>query len=171
MRVPRRLSTVPDAVLHRAGLVRGERVLSHARAGEDTWLLGTVRALVIIDDRAVTRLPWEQVENADWDRETERLRVREVGEWGQERPVHTLSLADPGSILELLRERVSASVVLQQRVPVEGKRGFLVIARRSPAGGEISWMHEYDAGIDPDDPLVRLASEQALVQAHRDLGL
>ena len=98
-------------------------------------------------------MPWERVETADWDREEERLRVAEVGEFGQARPVHTFTVAEPRRLLQLVRERVMASVVLQRRVVVSGRQGVLVVARRAPRGnGEITWACEYDEGVDPDDP-------------------
>ena len=63
------------------------------------------------------RIPWEQVEAADWDRDTDTFRLSEVGSWGDRRPVHTATLPEPGRLLELVRERVTASVVLQRHVP------------------------------------------------------
>ena len=53
-----------------------------------------------------------------------------------------------------MRERVTASVVLQRRAVVQRPEGLNVVARRAPAGGEVSWMFEYDEGVDPDDPSV-----------------
>ena len=41
-------------------------------------------------------IAWERVETADWDRDTSRLRVSEVADFGSERPVHVLTLAAPG---------------------------------------------------------------------------
>ena len=47
--------------------------------------------------------------------------------------------------------------------PSNGRRGVRVIARRAPAGDRaLRWVYEYDEGIDPDDPAVRLAAETAL---------
>ena len=50
--------------------------------------------------------------------------------------------------------------MLQRHVPLDGRRGVRVIARRAPAGDRPSrWVYEYDAGIDPDDPAVAAAAE------------
>ena len=68
----------------------------------------------------VERIAWEQVETADWNREEERLVVSEVGEFGQVRPVHELAITDPGRLLQMIRERVTASVLLQRRVTLPG---------------------------------------------------
>ncbi len=55
--------------------------------------------------------------------------------------------------------------MLQRRVPVRGSLGLVVIGRRSPVGGPVSWMHAYDAGLDPDDPEVVAVADLALPQA------
>ena len=61
----------------------------------------------------------------------------------------------------MVRERVTATVVLQRHVAVEGSRGVRVIARRAPSGRrEVSWLFEYDEGIDPADPFVAHAAER-----------
>jgi hypothetical protein len=162
---------VPPDVAERAGLHRGERVLAHASATDGSWLLGTRDALLVVEPADTIRVPWERVETADWDRETELLRVAEVGEFGQVRPVHSFTLTDPGRLLTMVRERVTASVLLQRRVSVRGSRGLTVIARRPPRGdGEISWACEYDVGVDPADPAVREVSERALRDAQDELG-
>ena len=71
-----------------------------------------------------------------------------------------------------MRERVTASVVMQRHVVVAGRRGLRVIARRAPSGaGGVHWVYEYDEGVDPDDETVREAARAALVQARHDVGL
>jgi len=168
--LPRRAG-VPADVLHRAQLARGERVLAHAPADDGTWLLGTRDALVVVEPAETIRLAWENVESADWDRDTGRLGVAEVGEYGRPRPVHRFTLDDPRRLLQLVRERVTASVLLQRRVEVRGRRGLTVIGRRPPRGtGEITWAFELDAGIDPADPEVARAAEAGLRAARQDVG-
>lgn len=157
---------------------RGERLLADAVADE-AHLGGTRDALYVVRRLGTSlaleetvRIPWEDVQAADWDAETTTLRVSEVGTWGEQRPEHVFTLAEPGRLLELVRERVTASVVLQRHVPIEGRRGLRVIARRAPAGDRpIRWIYEFDAGIDPDDPAVRRAAEEALAAARADVGL
>jgi hypothetical protein len=179
----RRSLQVPPEVLTAASLARGEKVLAATSARDGTWLLGTRDALVIVPapsaepapsvgSSGTTRIPWQRVERADWDRDAERLDVTEVGEFGQVRPEYSFDIDDPGLLLELVRERVTASVVLQRRVPVEGKKGLFVIARRAPHGdGEPTWAYEFDAGVDPSDPAVMAAAERGLKAASEELGL
>lgn len=158
---------------------RGERLLAEAVAAEG-HLGGTRDALYVVRPLGTgalslaetERIPWEEVEAADWDSETSTLRVSEVGSWGIARPVHTFTLEEPGRLLELVRERVTASVVLQRHVPIRGRRGVRVVARRAPRGDQpITWVFEYDEGVDPDDPEVQRAADDALATARTDVGI
>lgn len=163
MRLPGRRASID--------LVPGESELARAVSGAGL-VVGTRDALYVPTSVGHVRVPWEQVESADWDNEGDVLRVREVGTWGERRPEYLLTIADPGRLLELVRERVSATVVLQRHVAVEGSRGVRVIARRALSGSrEVSWLFEYDEGIDPQDPLVVHAADAALASAQQDVGL
>jgi hypothetical protein len=156
---------------------RGERLLADARAAEG-HVGGTRDAFYFVRVRSgalelaeTTRIPWEEVEAADWDSDTSVLRVSEVGSWGEARPEHRFTIEEPGRLLELVRERVTASVVLQRHVPLAGRRGVRVIARRAPRGDRpVQWFYEYDEGVDPTDPDVRKAAEDALDAARAEVG-
>jgi hypothetical protein len=153
-------------------LAPGERALAWAVVDGGGWVVGTRDALYV----PAGRVAWEQVQAADWDDDHERLRVTEVGTWGEPRPQHLLTLttkgADTHRLLQLVRERVTASVLLSRHVPVVGRKGVRVIARRAPAGtAPVLWFYEYDPGIDPDDPVVRAAAETALDAARSDIGV
>lgn len=165
-----RADTPPSEVLVRAGLPRGDRVLAAAPTADGTWLLGTRERVVLVEERGVTWLAWERVEDAAWDSDTSTLRLRGVGDYGRRRPEWAWEMEEPPLFLQLLRERVMASIVLQRRFPVRGGLGITVIARRSPVGGAVAWMHSYDAGLDPDDPDVREVAELGLAQARSELG-
>jgi hypothetical protein len=167
--LPRRSERVPHDVLERAGLPRRTRVLASGRATDGTWLLGLADRLVLVGGHDARSLTWDEVQAADWDDESGRLRVTEVGSFGEVRPRHDFFLEDQSLLLQLVRERVQSSVVLQRKVAVRKKRGFTVIGRRR-ADGSIAWMVEYDAGIDPDDAEVRTRVDDALAVARNDVG-
>ncbi len=169
-------SELPDDV--RAAL-DGRRPLATTRAEDGTWLVGTRDALyAVASDEAgqgsvqsrSSVWPWEQVHRADWEDEARRLDLVPVADYGRPVEPQTFVLEDAADLLALVRERVSASVVLQRRVVVTGKRGFQVIARRPPQGGRVSWAFELDEGIDPELPEVREAMDQALADALAELG-
>ena len=150
----------------------GEKVLAATTATDGVVLAGTRDAFYVVAAGETRRVPWEQVEAADWDRDTDTFRLSEVGAWGEQRPVHTATLDEPGRLLELVHERVTASVVLQRHVSLGRRRGLRVIARRAPSGaGDVQWVYEYDEGVDPEDPEVRAAAREALELAQRDVGL
>ena len=133
-------------------LVRGERLLAWAETA-DGALVGGTRDALHLPDREPPRLPWEEIATADWDVDERELHVVEVGTFGEVQREHRLELADPDRLLSLVRERVTASIVLQRHVTVRDRRGARVLGRRAPgATGPIAWFVEYDAGLDPADP-------------------
>jgi hypothetical protein len=145
----------------------GESVLAWAETNDGRVIAGTRDAIYLHG----VRLPWEEVEAADWDRESDRFRLSEVGTWGELRREHLFTIKEPGRLLELVRERVTASVVLQWHVAVTDRRGLRVIARRPPRGDRpVRWLYEYDEGVDPDDPAVREIAEAALRDAQAEVG-
>lgn len=175
MKIVRRTEKAPAAVVEAAGLPRGEKVLAYAQEAvpdrPERWLLGTRTALYLVSPgEDPIRLAWEAIQAADWDLEAETLTVSEIGQYGAARAAYVFSLEAPALLLQLIRERVTASVVLQRGYLMDGKVGFKVIGRRSPAGGPIAWMHEYDAGIDPDAEDVKAAAQEALLRARADVG-
>lgn len=145
---------------------RGERLLATAE-GPETAIGGTREALYLPQ-----RIAWEQVAAAGWDDESSTLRVTEVAAWGEAVPVHTVALDEPDArLLQLVRERVTATIVLQREVAVRGRLSARVLARRAPHGtGPLAWFVEYDEGLDPDDPSVRSAVDDALARARHDVG-
>jgi len=180
MRFVRRRPELPAGV---SGTVDPrEGVLASAEAVDGTWLVATRAALVLVPASsadAAVRLTWETVHRADWDQETATLTVERVEDYGRPVSRHVIGLAAPGAVLDVVRERVTASVVLQRRVELGRRRGFTVIARRPPsqkalpgsAPPGLLWAFEFDAEVDPDDPTVAAVADQALREAQESLGL
>ena len=158
-----------------AGVAPGEGVLAAARSDEGTWLIGTRERVSTVPPETAgdgLRLRWEEVQRADWDRDTSTLRIEAVRDYGERVATWSFRLDEPGGFVPLVRERVSASILLQRRVPVVGRRGFTVVARRPPTGtGELTWSFEFDPGISPEDPVVAAATDLALGEAKESLGL
>ncbi len=151
-------------------LARGERLLAWA-ATRDGDPVGGSRDALHLPDREPVRLPWEEIATAEWDADECVLRVVEVGGYGEVRPEHILALVDPDRLLSLVRERVTASIVVQRHVSVRGRLGARVLGRRAPAGhAPIAWFVDYDAGLEPADPEVAAVVEEALTLARGDVG-
>ena len=153
-----------------ASLARGERLLAWAET-TDGALVGGSRDALHLPDREPVRLPWEEIATAEWDTDERELRVVEVGTYGQPQPDHRYALHDPDRLLSLVRERVTASIVVQRHVPVRGQRGVRVLGRRAPGGqAPIAWFVEYDDALDPADPDVATVVDEALAAARGDVG-
>ncbi|TYL51862.1 hypothetical protein FXB39_08665 [Nocardioides sp. BGMRC 2183] len=117
------------------------------------------------------RLPWEQIAAARWDEEEGLLRVTEVAPWGVVPPSHEVPLDGAMRLLQLVRERVTATIVLQRQVPLSGRHGARIFARRPPhSTAPLAWFVEYDEGLDPADPAVREQVDAALAVARSDVG-
>lgn len=171
----RSTSSVPRAVAQSLPTEAGERVLAGARDQEGLWHVGSDAAFYLASGDGHRRLPWETIERATWDRDSNRLSVVETADFAEPQPVHALHIEDPGRLLELARERITASVLLTHPVPVgqQGGRGSVtVVARRSPTrSGEISFSFVLDRGLGPVDPDVRAAADLGLAHARDELGL
>lgn len=181
MALPRR-HRPPDDVLAALTLEAGERPLAWATDRSGRWHVGSDTALYLsagpADDARghesvqaeYRRLAWEEIERADWQRDSDRLAVVEVAEWGAEERRTEIEIADAGQLLELLRERVTKSVLTSVYAPVRGRAGLNVVARRSPTGrGPVTWSYTLAAGLDPADPIVHTVATTTLKRAQREL--
>lgn len=152
---------------------RHERLLAWAAVADGGWLLGTDQALYLPAGNAASarRLAWEEIERADWQGDDNRLVVVETADWGQPELSTTVSLGEPGRLPELVQERVTRSVVYSRFTAIDGRRGLTVVGRRSPIGvGAVAWSWLLSPGLDPDDPVVAEAAEQALAAARSEVG-
>jgi hypothetical protein len=120
---------------------------------------------------AYRRIGWEQVERAEWDRDTDLLRIVETAPLGHRMPVWSLRFQRADDrFLRLVRERITASVVVDRRVPIRGQHGVRVIARRAArVDAELVWAVAFDEELDPGDPDILAAAEQALAAVRAEV--
>ena len=162
---------LPSDVRGRLGVEPGERPLAWATDKTAGWYVGTDRALHLVTSDGVRRLGWEQIERADWHRESGLLAVVEVAAWGEPEPRTVIDVDEPGQLLDLLRERVTKSVVATVYARVRGRAGLSVIGRRSPVGdAPIVWSFVLAEGLDPADPDVVEVADRTLREAERELA-
>lgn len=165
-----RRSSLPQEVRDALALVPGERVLAAAQT-PDGWLVATTDALWLADRAGPSRLGWESVDTATWDRDAAVLTVVRAAGLGQRTRSWRVRVDGDRDLLLVVKERVRATVLTSRRVSVDGRRGATVVARRPPRGDDVTWAVAVDPGIDPDDVLVRAAVDQAKAELRRDLGL
>jgi hypothetical protein len=171
--LPRRhRDNLPAAVARALPLQPGERVLASAEDDTGRWYVGTALALLVPEHDGWRRLSWESIERATWDRDSERLVVVETAEFGRPEPTSRAALSSPERLLELIRERITASIVITMFEPVAGKRGVTVSGRRSPhSDDDIVWSVLVDPGLDADSEEVRAAAQRGLAAARSEIGL
>ena len=167
-----RRSVVDAEVASQLSTETGERLLAATRDANGRQIVGSDRALYVPVDGGWHRMPWQRIDQATWDRETEALVVIEVADYGQPQPRYEFAVPEPGQLLEFVRERVTASVLLTRYVPLPDGEELQVIARRAPvADSEVDWFVRLGDTLDPSDPSVVRLVEQALADAQDELGV
>lgn len=160
---------LPPDVRRRLPLIAGERPLAWASDRDRKWYVGTAGALYLpaaTEEPAFRRLPWEHIVRADWSRDDEVLTIIEDDETAT-----VIRPQDGPRLLELVRERVTRSIVCSVSLAVRGDRSVTVAARRSPTGsGDLVWTVAYSAGLDPGDPAVSVAVRRARQQALAEIS-
>ena len=135
-------------------LEAGERLLATATLTSGT-AAATDRRLLIPAADGFYAIDWESVDRARWDRDGETLVVVETVPMGSPARNHRLRFEQPGRLLDVIREQVTASVVISRYVPVDGERGVRVTGRRRAGRAGLRWVVAVDAGLDLADPSVR----------------
>lgn len=161
----------PSAVVSVLALEPGERMLAWATDAGDRWYVGTNLAIHLPDaGGGYRRVGWEDVQRADWDQDCEQLSIVEVADWGQPEPSSVFTVADSGRLLELIRERVTNSVVCTVYARVRGREALSVVGRRSPARDKpVRWSYVLSPGLDPSDAAVAQVAAQTMEQARREV--
>lgn len=152
-----------------------EDILAAVQLTNGRWVAGTRTAVYLPSDSADAdrRVGWEQIERANWDAEASVLHVYETTDFGTPLRATELKVEDPGRFGQLLRERVDASIIVQRHVPLAGKRGVRIVARRNPAvtDAAVTWNLVLDKGLEPDQPGVLDAAESALRRVRDEFGI
>jgi hypothetical protein len=150
-------------------LAKGERVLVSERDARTRRRVVATRHAVYYQDlasglRSWHRLGWEQVERADWDAVRGELRL--VSLVPREAPDLVLRAPGPGPLLDLARERVTATTLARVPLRHDGRvAGWL--SARQPVEGDVAWVARFAPGVDPAD--VDVAAAIRSVRVHTGL--
>jgi hypothetical protein len=166
-RIERRL---PKRVLDELRVRPGERVIGWgsrtSAAGDVLIAVATDAALYL--QAPQDRIPWDRIAKAVW--QEPELAVTAVDESGRMVPTIVIRLDEPRDLPAAVHDRVTASVVVSERVDLGDERKAMMVARRS-ADGQIRWTVVFDAGMDPRDPELRAAADEALARLRSALGI
>ena len=140
-------------------LANGERALVSATAGDGRRVVGTDRALHLGDGRV---LGWHQVDHARWDVTADVLEIVTLPEGTTPPQTYRISIPDPGRLPELVRERVTSSILVTERIKLTGAAGARIVARRLPGDAGVRWSVIYDDGVSGADPQVQAVTRAAV---------
>jgi hypothetical protein len=160
---------VPEPAAGAIKRTGGERLLSWARdeATSATVVAGSHRLYAVSASGELTLArPWHLVDAGVWDHDTFMLTVSWVD--GQ-RPAQWV-LREPSLLPETLRERVQASVVLAERVALDGGRQARVVIRQDFSTGGLVEQVILGRGVPAGDAEVTAATEAALARLREQVG-
>ncbi|MGV1009760.1 MAG: hypothetical protein ACOYBY_14280 [Dermatophilaceae bacterium] len=161
-------SSPPKALLGAVAEGR-ERVLASSRVEPGArWVLATTYGLVEAgpDAGVLLRRPWHDVDAASWSRDAGTLTVTWVdrsrpGQW---------ALADERLFLQVVRERVQASVVLAETVTLPSRRVVRAVIRQDLASRALLEQVVLGRGGPLDRP-AEAAVAQALERLREQTGM
>jgi hypothetical protein len=149
----------------KALMAAGERPLAWSPTVPDGWAVASSERFVCTAPRIDQR--WVEVLGASWDQP-----ILELALW---QPVgqgtHRVNLREGQVLPQVVRERITASFVVQRYVTIRGSKGVRLLARRDPATDAITWQKVLDPGLDGADPAVAAAVDRALADVRDNYGV
>lgn len=163
---------LPEEIRAALPLEPGERILASARMTRGRYVVATDRALLVPGTGSFARLPWWRIVAARWDADSRTLHVDADADTGlpestRQRDSLRFPLSDEGSVPEAVRERVQSSIVVSRHVPLVGRAGVRIVARRGPQFSGLRWSTTFDPGVDERDPEIQSAARAALDEVRR----
>ncbi len=170
--IPKLGGRLPGTAIAMLGILPGEKVVAWAAGpGADVtqahFAAATDRALYL--QATGERLPWDRITKAMWDEPLLELVV--VDEAGQGARLVRVRVDDARDLPAAVHDRVTASVLVSERLDLGEGRGALAVARRSSDADEVRWSVRFDSGLDPADPDLRADADAALARLRDSLGI
>lgn len=150
----------------------GQRVMAWATGpiqlnGEPTFVIATDKSLIAPGYMEPTS--WTDLARAEWSNPL--LEVVSLDSLaGNGRPVR-IHLDQPGSVPQVVWERIESRIILQRHVPLVGKEGVRLIAKRSDDGDDVQWIVIFDVNVDSQDPELRAKADEALQLLRDSTGI
>lgn len=169
--MPKLTGRLPGAVIAMLGIEPGERVVAWgsgpgADPTQTLFVAATDKALYV--QATGDRLPWDRISKATWDDPV--LEVVVDSGSGQPSRLVRVRVEDSRELPAAVHDRVTASVLVSERVDLGNGAGALMVARRGDAD-EVRWTILFDSGLDVSDPALREAADGALARLREALGI
>jgi len=160
-----RRAALPDDVRVRLDLAPRERILAWADDGAGRLVVASESALHVQRiPPEYSRLGWEQIERASYDSGV----LTVVLEPGLGAATLRIPVGDGRDLPVVVRDRVTASVVVDRFVALDGEAGARITGRRG-ADRKVIWRLDLDPGLDTNREAV-LASKEALAEVQAEVG-
>jgi hypothetical protein len=170
--MPRLTSRLPGSVAALLHIGPGEKVIAW---GSTPGVDATQTLFTVATDRALyvqaleERIPWDRIAKATWD--DPHLDLVVVDDEDRPRPSVAVRVEDARDLPAAVHDRVTASVVVSERMDLGGGAKALMVARRGSDGDDVRWSVVFDSGVDATDPAVRAAADDALARLRESLGI
>ncbi|GGB41377.1 hypothetical protein GCM10011492_35370 [Flexivirga endophytica] len=156
---------LPPQVLEQLDLPKGERVLASAIDKlTGAHIVATNWHLTVVSpDGQVTARPWHEVDAGQWESQTWSLTVTWID---RKRPGQWTFGEQDTRLPETFHERVRASIVLAEELPLEGRGSGRVVIRRDLQHDTLLTQTVLGRGARADDPQVQdaVARTRAFVE-------
>lgn len=149
-------------------LADGERVLVEVTAVDGTVVVGTDRALHLGAGQA---LGWHQIDRARWLGDDSALEVVSLPSGSSPAQTYRVAVPEPGRLPELVRERVTSTIVVSERVLLAGRASARIVARRVPGADGVRWSVLYEDSVSATEPGVQAAAHDAVAGLRARLGV
>jgi hypothetical protein len=148
------------------GVPKGERIMATGmgpKAYQPAVVIATDQALYYAATTPV-RIEWPEIAKAQWEQPW--LSLLTVS--GERIKLH---LDPAGELPPVIRDRVTASVLIRERVPLDMGGTVVCVGRREPASDHVTWLLEFDPDSDPTDPQISASADRALAELRATLGV
>lgn len=142
----------------------GSNVLVEVTTSSGSIVTATRKSLNISDPDV--SLPWYSVVSAVWEAPVLKVLATHEG-----KPLKLdLEIPNPKRLPEVVRERVTDSVIITEHRTLPAGVGATFVARRHP-NDEVAWSVVFDSGVDSADPVLQEQAGELLTELRSTLGI
>jgi hypothetical protein len=172
---PKRSLRAPIDLRERLGIPARERVLAWGSGpkttrearGEPDYVAATDLALYVEGTGA--SYPWDSIGRASWSEPV--LEIQLLDPSGGPGPTLRLRITESGDLPAAVHDRVTASVIVSERIEVADGVRARMVARRAHDDAPVKWSVVFDVGVDASDPKLQLQARAALDELRSALGI